>query len=367
MKKKTKRIITICAVAFVVLIVAGLWTCTVIAYNQNFDNRFTSYEPEMLSIDDFDNLERTRYTFTSNKGQLLTGYMYSANNGASGKKAILVLAHGFGGGGHNSYMNCIDVFANNGYLVFAYDATGNDESEGLGKSNGVGGLPQGVIDLDYAISFVEKSGNFPELPIVLFGHSWGGYSVCNVLSYHPEVKAVAECAGFESSIGMFEAEGKNIAGNAIKLFLPFFRIHELIKYGNYALSSGVKGLKDSGAKATIIHSKNDTTVPVEYGYSIYYEEFKDDPKVSFILFEDKGHSNLLRSQEGIDYLKAFNAKFDEVFKAKDYDYKAAENNERFAKEKAEYIHENLDRRIFSHSANKELLLSLIAFYDEAVK
>ena len=65
------------------------------------------------------------------------------------------MAHGLGGGGHNSYMDCANYFARHGYYVFAYDATGNDESEG----EGVGGLPQGVIDLDYAISFVEQSGN----------------------------------------------------------------------------------------------------------------------------------------------------------------------------------------------------------------
>ena len=115
------------------------------------------------------------------------------------------MAHGFGGGGHNSYIDCANYFAHHGYWVFAYDATGNDESEG----EGVGGLPQGVIDLDYAITFVEGSGNFPNLPIVLFGHSWGGYIVCSVLSYHPEVKAVIACSGFNSSSNMFEAEGKN--------------------------------------------------------------------------------------------------------------------------------------------------------------
>lgn len=74
--------------------------------------------------------------------------MYSVGENQHG---IIIMAHGFGGGGHNSYMDCADYFVNHGYLVFAYDATGNDESGG----EGVGGLPQGVIDLDYAITFVE--------------------------------------------------------------------------------------------------------------------------------------------------------------------------------------------------------------------
>ncbi|WP_028125397.1 helix-turn-helix domain-containing protein [Eremococcus coleocola] len=32
-----------------------------------------------------------------------------------------------------------------------------------------------MIDLDYSLSFVEDSGNFPNLLIGLFGHSWGAY------------------------------------------------------------------------------------------------------------------------------------------------------------------------------------------------
>lgn len=57
-----------------------------------------------------------------------------------------------------------------GYDVFAYDATGNDESEG----NSVKGVPQFLIDLDYAIQFVKQTPDFDGSPIVLFGHSLGG-------------------------------------------------------------------------------------------------------------------------------------------------------------------------------------------------
>lgn len=171
----------------------------------------------MLRLEDFDGLQRKKYEFTSNNGQKLTGYMYSFGDKQHG---IVVLAHGFGGGGHNSYMDCADFFARNGYYVFAYDATGNDESE----REGVGGLPQGVIDLDHAISFVEDNDDFPQLPIVLFGHSLGGYSVSSVLTYHPEVKAVISCSGFNSSLDMFEAEGKNQIGSAISLIMPFDRL-----------------------------------------------------------------------------------------------------------------------------------------------
>ncbi|MBQ5311774.1 MAG: alpha/beta hydrolase, partial [Oscillospiraceae bacterium] len=132
------------------LLTAADWIVSVIVYEQCFGVRYDSYEPKMLYLDDFEGLERTRYQFPSDKGQMLTGYLYTSGDDQHG---IIIIAHGFGGGGHNSYMDCADYFAKHGYYVFAYDATGCDESEG----DKVGSLAQGVADLEYAISFVESS------------------------------------------------------------------------------------------------------------------------------------------------------------------------------------------------------------------
>lgn len=43
----------------------------------------------------------------------------------------MVIAHGLGGGGHNTYMPFIDYFTSNSYYVFAYDVRGNDYSDGV--------------------------------------------------------------------------------------------------------------------------------------------------------------------------------------------------------------------------------------------
>lgn len=350
-KKKKVLIIILCIGA--VLIIAGDWLLTVMIYNENFNQRFESYEPLMLSVDDFDNLKRAKYVFPSDKGQKLTGYMYSAGENQRG---IVVMAHGFGGGGHNSYMDCANYFAHNGYYVFAYDATGNDESEG----RGVGGIPQGVIDLDYAISFVENSGNFPKLPIALFGHSWGGYSVCSVLTYHPEVKAVIECSGFNSSSDLFESEGKKQIGNGIYLMMPFVKLHELIKFGKYALNTAIDGFTATDAAVMILHSSDDTVVPTDYGYDVFYEKYKDDPRFSFVRLEDKGHNYVYHNTS---YVDEFNASFEKWRETLDYDYKAEENKERFSVDKAEYIRKNLDKNKWCNMLDSELFENFVSFYD----
>ncbi len=352
-KRSKRKIIIIILLCIVFLMIAALWGLSVYVYNENFGTRFETAGYLMLYTDDFDGLTRTQYRFPSDRGQMLTGYMYSSGEEQRG---IIILAHGFGGGGHNSYMNIIDYFAEHGYYVFAYDATGNDESEG----NKVGGLPQGTIDLEHAISFVEENEAFPDLPIGLFGHSWGGYSVCTALVHHPEVKAVIECAGFVRSSDMIEAEGKRQAGNFIYAMLPFVRLHEFINYGSYSQNSGLDGLAATDAAVMIVHSSDDTTVPTEYGYDVYYGKYRDDPRFVFILRGDKGHNVF----EDNTYRRELNEKIREWSASLGYDTAAPENAERFIREKSEYITSILDRRRYCDMLDKELAGQFTEFYDE---
>ena len=358
MKKKisVKKILLIILGCVLALLLAGWWALSVVIYDQNINRRFESYEPYTLRLEDFEGLERTAYEFPSDKGQMLKGYLYSAGEGQRG---IIVIAHGFGGG-HNSYMDCADYFARHGYYVFAYDATGNDESEG----DGVGGFPQGAVDLDYALTFVEQSGKFPALPIGLFGHSWGGYSVCSVLTYHPEVKAVIECSGCNASSDLFEAGGKHEAGDLIYTMMPFVKLHELVKYGKYASNTAMDGFNNSDADVMIVHSADDDVVPIEYGLDRFQEKYKDDPRFTFLRFEDRGHNHIFNDNT---YTDEFNAAFDKWCETLDYDYQASENKERFAKDKADYIHRHLDRDRWSHRLDEELFGQFLAFYDKNVR
>lgn len=356
-KKSVGKILLTIFACIIALMIAGWWALSVMIYDSITNKRFESYEPYTLRIDDFEGLSRKGYEFTSDKGQKLKGYLYSVGEGQHG---IIVFAHGFGGGGHNYYMDCVDYFARNGYYVFAYDATACDESEG----EGVGGFPQGSADLDHAITFVEESGNFPDLPVGLFGHSWGGYSVCSVLTFHPEVKAVIECSGSNSSSDLFEGGGKHEAGDGIYTMMPFVKLHEWIYYGKYATNTAMDGFAASQAKIMIVHSADDDVVPIEYGLDLYYQTYKNDPRFTFLRLENSGHSSVYNDKT---YSNEFNAEFDRWRDALDYDIQASENKERFAKDKADYIHQHLDRARFSHSLDQDLFAKFLAFYDANVK
>ena len=292
-KKSKKKIFFIILAIILVTAIATDGFLSIYIYNQNFDRRFETDESDKLSAGSFDGLSRVKYEFNSDKGQLLTGYMYSAGGE---QKGVIVFAHGYGSGGHNNYLACINEFAQNGYYVFAYDATGCDESEG----DALGGLPQGVIDLNNAISYIETCDKYKDMPIMLFGHSWGAYCVCAVLKYHPEVKAVVECSGFNSSLDIIEAGGKNMIGNGIYAMLPFMKAKVYLDYKGNATDTALDGFAASDTPVMILHSADDTVVPMEYGYDKYYEKYGDDPRFTFVKFEDRGHSVFAGDSEEFD-------------------------------------------------------------------
>ena len=315
MKKKVKITLIISGIILGLLFLAILILpskISVAIYKDNFEKRFTTYEGYLFYLDDFEGLVREKRVFPSDKGQLLAGYKYYSEN--VDVKGLLVLAHGFGGGGHNGYLNVVDYFTKNGYIVFAYDATGNDESEG----SAVGGLPQGLIDVDYALQFVKSEKEFENLPIFLWGHSWGGYSVGSVTKLHPDVKAAVVVAGFNQSVDMLETEGRKIAGDVVDLLIPPVKKYETKKYGKYASMSVLESVSESKVPTMFIHSKDDEMIPYEISFARYYEKFGTNPNYLFVSYEDKGHSYVYCSENSKEFRNQYEAKKNE-FKASSED------------------------------------------------
>lgn len=286
----------------IVELVLCLYISTYIVYNSIFNYRCETDDSVAYKMEDFDNLERTRYEFETKNSDTLVGYLYS--NKYIEEKGLVVFAHGLGGGGQVGYIDIFDYLSSNGYYVFAYDATANDESEG----EAIGGLPQGIIDLDYAINFTQTINEVKDLPLMLMGYSWGGFSVSNVLNYHNEVKAVVAIAGWNESENLIEYYSSDYVGPFGKLLLPFVDVHEYFKYGKYCQASAMKSFENTDAKIMIVHSQDDGTVPIEYGYDTYYEKYSSDERFTFKHYESRGHNYIFRNEQKVlDY-----SLFDEI-------------------------------------------------------
>ncbi|MBO5176151.1 MAG: alpha/beta fold hydrolase [Lachnospiraceae bacterium] len=353
MSKTLKIALVIVGIILLLVILAALILPKPISmsiYNDNFGKRFTTGEIYAFRVDDFDGLSREKYTFTSDKGQMLTGYKYYRSS--ESPKGMVVLAHGFGGGGHRAYMNIANYFATNGYWVFAYDATGNDESEG----DAVGGLPQGIIDLDYAIRFVKSE--FPNLPIVLWGHSWGGYSVGSVTKLHPDVKAAVIVSGFNESLDMLECEGRKIVGNIIDFVLPIFIKHEKKSFGEYASMSILDSLASTEVPALFVHSEDDEMIPIEISFDRYFEKFSGDDRFSFIRYKDKGHNFIFCSENRKAYVEEYNKGANA--------YTESMGGQLTEEQATAYIRENFDKTK-GFELDAELMAQMLELYNNSIE
>ncbi|MBQ3920558.1 MAG: alpha/beta hydrolase, partial [Oscillospiraceae bacterium] len=74
--KKTKKAAMIIVCVLLLLLIADC-AASIFIYEQNFGCRYDTYEPMMMHLEDFEGLERTEYKFQSDKGQMLTGYLYT--------------------------------------------------------------------------------------------------------------------------------------------------------------------------------------------------------------------------------------------------------------------------------------------------
>ena len=334
MKNKSKRTLKIILISVVSVLLAIplilLPITSIIVYESIFGERYETASWLEFSVDDYEGLKMERSDFQSGD-VILAGYKYSKEN--QEVKGVVVIAHGLGGGGHNTYMPFIDYFTSNGYYVFAYDARGNDNSGG----DSVGGLPQGVISLDNALHHAMSIEEYQNLPFALFGHSWGGYSVGNVLYMHPEIKAAVIVAGFNESEDLLEYQGVQMAGDAANILTPYMALYERIKFGKeYTAISSIEGLAKTNAGIMIVHSKDDTTVPTKYGYDKFYEEFGSSDRFEFVLYEDKGHDYLFYSEAAWAYREQIN---------EDYKSYVEDNGKEYCAEtKEEFMNEYLDKK-----------------------
>ena len=346
---KRALIISVSVLLGIILVVMPV--ATVVIYESIFSFRFETEEWLRYSVEDFDGLLCERSDFYSTDGTRLAGYKYSKD--AESVKGVVVVAHGLGGGGHNFYMPFIDVFTSNGYKVFAYDAHGNDESDG----DSTKGLPQGVIDLDCALSHVKSLDEYAKLPIVLFGHSWGAYSSASVLSFHPDVKAAVIVSGFNESEDLIVYQGRQIVGPLADLTAPYVFLYERLKFGSeYADASALSGISDSEAQIIVVHSEDDTDVPIGYGYERLYSELKGSERVEFVKYEDRVHSYVFCSEDAQDYRDELNDDYTAYVEAHGGKYNA--------EIKQEFMSANLDKaKCFE--PDPELVSLILQTYDES--
>ena len=253
-----------------------------VLYEQQYGGRNETPTNLKYDLSLFPHLERTPVSFKSNEGQLLAGYVYTHRMDET-PRGVIIVSSGIETG-HNAYLPEINYMIENGFTVFAYDGTGNDESEG--KSTG--GYLQAVVDLDYAIHLIKDDEQFEGLPIMLYGHGSGGYAVVSVLNNHRDITAVVERSGFSTSIDELT--------NRVGILKPYFKMYEYLKYGKYAEADNLNVLMETNSYVLLLHSEDDPVI--QYGQSFFkYESLLTaNPRLIFKRYQNRGHEIVLNEQ-----------------------------------------------------------------------
>lgn len=250
-----------------------------------------------LKAKNFDNLNALPISFKSNKGQTLNGFLYSGAK-VDSYKALIVFSHGMGAG-HLAYTTEINYFAQKGYLILAYDNTGTCTSEG----NKIIGFAQGIIDLKYALKFAAEDEKTKELPVLLLGHSWGAYSVCNVSSIAPEakIKGIIAFSPFNSMNKLIRDIAKSKTKLNLSILSPFFDIINLIRFGKAGILRTCDSINSNEIPTLIMHGGNDMQVTVKNSPVGKKHRIQDNPNARTALYESKYH-NVYLAKDAEQYM-----------------------------------------------------------------
>ncbi len=250
-----------------------------------------------LKAKNFDNLNALPISFKSDKGQTLNGLLYSSAK-VDNYKALIVFSHGMGAG-HLAYTTEINYFAQKGYMVLAYDNTGTCTSEG----DKLYGFAQGVIDLKHALDFVKTRDDLKTLPLLLCGHSWGGYSVCNVsaIATDTEIKGIVAFSPFNSMSKLIRDNARLQTKANLSIFTPFFYLINLIRFGKAGVLRSCDSIDSNEIPTLILHGGNDLQVTFKNSPVGRKHEIKNNPNARTILCDSKFH-NVYLAKEAEQYL-----------------------------------------------------------------
>lgn len=264
------------------------------------------YDPDYSSAHTRENVQ-----FTSGKNTL-QGYIYGLENLTPDAEnpRLLVFAHGIGSG-HELYINILMWFVDDGWVVFAYDATGCATSEGSGSV----GLVQSALDLDAALTYVEGDERLRDLPVCLLGHSWGGYAVSAVQSFDHDLTAVCSLSGYAYPLEMLQKGAKDTVGGPLsEVFRPFAWGYNKAVFGKNAGLNAVDGINRSSIPILVMHGDLDTDVPYE-GISILSKQAQiTNPNARFetITGPYADHNSYFRSDAANVYRKSFNENMEQL-------------------------------------------------------
>lgn len=233
------------------------------------------------SYSDFKGLNQEEYTFISSKG-IEIHYFYFYYNNYKDDKIVLFL-HGLAPG-HAAYFAEIDALARRGFKVLALDYTGCGDSKG----KILGSINQPTRDVNELLDLLKI-----EKPIVVVGHSLGGYTSLNIINLRKEIKKAVILSGFLSAESIIGPIIKN------KFFSSRILKYEKKACPEYYDLKNIDYLKTTDDDLFFIQSEDDSMIP--YSVSLKAVEEIDNKHIRTLKVQNRKH-NPNYSDAAINYM-----------------------------------------------------------------
>ena len=356
MNAKARRVIKLCCL-FMAGFILIFSVVSMIVVKYIYDGQFPRYDRHDETVTAglrFSELEadypRELVSFQSGENHL-QGYVYGGHQ----NQGLVVVVHGLGGGA-DSYLAQITYFVDQGWRVFAYDATGSFDSEGESTK----GFPQALLDLDAALTYICAEPDFADLPLLLFGHSWGGYAVANILHYDYEIEGVASVSGPNSSMSMVLEQGRRMMGGFINTQYPYLWLYQRILFGETASLAAIDTINASDVPVLIVHGIEDEMVHPDESAIVANANELTNPKAKVLLLDKPGHSghnDIFRSEAAAAYVDEVNIEYLKLYDQYD---------QNIPYEIRQDFYTGIDRAL-AQDLNKELMDEINMFFKDCLK
>lgn len=284
----------------------GLQVGTILGAKAAYDAFFKRYEKRDINkvFGEFDysrvdeRLPRTTFHIPCG-GLKLQGYFYPCQ----GARGMVVVCHGMHAGA-DDYIPFIEFFVGNGYAVFTYDCQGTYASEG----DSTVGMCTPLVNLDHALTYIEKDKHLSKYPLFLFGHSWGGYAATSVLSIHKSIRGCAAVAPFNSGYTLFVEKGEQYMapfGDMLKFSFPeeFLNAYQALLFKDYTKYTAVDGINSTDIPVYIAHGNRDAVIGFNHQSVIAHKNEIRKKGVTYYVGTDSqsGHNTVLHSPRAVAY------------------------------------------------------------------
>lgn len=289
-KKYVKRVLSVLLIFILSFSVLSM-AVTVIFFHTAFPRSDTPSEfAYSYSQMESDGYSYQRVSFPSGSNTLI-GYCFAPDD----PQALVVIAAGIGDGG-SSHLPEMKEFVDSGYAVLCYDATGVGESEGSGK----GGLSQPALDLRAALRCTADDDRLSKLPILLYGHSAGGYAAATCLD-NDRVKAAVIISGFDHPVQLMRDSARSYVGILADVEYPFLLLENQLMFGDCQKASAC--INSVPTPVAVYEGADDERVPRSQRLSTALGESKQT-NVSINLCEEalrSGHTGMWLSKDALSY------------------------------------------------------------------